>query len=247
MKQLKKGQLLQKEGDVFKILDIVNTNIKGFKREEIVVGCLKTTEAFSVSKGEILNNQDWQSFREEQIQVQYIERKVIKDENKKIIVLSEKIVDSPKPRIQDKNIPNTALGNAFKEAINNKKEKVVNIGHITNIHEEKNKQEEKELDVLDYRNFASCTYNDLSILGNVFGENPDTIKTCAGKFQKGMATLHMQCLDRFRENNITIADLRHYCPNRQTGKPLTLSGTISRLNKAIWHYGTKKEQECYGW
>ena len=62
-----------------------------------------------------------------------------------------------------------------------------------------------------------------------------------------MATLHIQCLDRFRENNITIADLRHYCPNRQTGKPLTLSGTISRLNKAIWHYGTKKEQECYGW
>ena len=249
MKNLKVGQIYQQGSrkELYKVLDVVTNNVQGFKREEVVMGCLRTNEAVSMPQAKI--DESWKFLSDSDIQTQYVKRKVFLDSDNRIVVLSEKLIDPPKQASQKKgkDKPATAIQIAMEEAQAKQNKKVVNIGHITNIHENKKVEEEKELDVLDYRNFASCTYEELSLLGNVFGDNPDTVRNCSGKFQRGMKALHLQCLDRFRENNISIADLRGYCPNRQTGNPLTLSGTINRLNKAIWHFGTVREKKLYGW
>mgnify|MGYP003109343869 CR=1 FL=1 len=267
--EIKKGSLYQKgkHGEVYKVLDITSGTINGFKREEVVIGNLNTNEATSVSLSEIQDGRVWKSCGQ-QVQRIIVEKQIIQTSDGNVITLRETVIDGKAkheklkemPKV-DENIkraiqqrtPDGNVGQALASAVETTK--TVNIQSINNVHtngEVKAEELIQSLDNLqkqkpDHRKFAFIKYDQLDILGEVFGSHPDIIKQCSGKFKKGLAVLHQQCLDRFRDGNISIAELRDYCPHYVTGQNLSLEGTIMRLNKAIWHYGTEKERANYGW
>ena len=255
MRNIKKGQLYQKgkHGEIYKILNVSSEKINGFVREEVLVGCLKNNQAVSIPASEISDRRIWKDVSEKNIRTQIVERKIMRNPDGSVTILSETVVSTEtakevniKNAISNKKYPDTALGKAMNEAVSKAEaEKIVNIGQITNIHETSKDDEVKPKP--DHTKFGHIKYDSLDLLGQVYGQQSYVIKHSSGKFHKGMATLHQQCLDRFRDGDITLYDLRKYSPNSKTGKALSLEGTIARLNKAIWHYGNHNERKHYGW
>jgi len=258
---IQKGQLYQKgkHGEVYKVLDITSENINGFKREEAVIGNLKTNQASSVSITELSDGRIWKAC--DKVMTVLVQKEVVQTLDGKTITISEKVVDGkkalskPQSDIVIKKYPNTQIGKAMEKAVEKSTEtKTVNIAHISNIHalplvkEEEEEEEQIKLEPKpDHKRFAHYKYDALHTIGQVFGSVPSVIKQSCGTFHKGMSVLHQQCLDRFRDGDITLYQLREYCPNSKTGGKLSLEGTIARLNKAIWHYGTEAERKHYGW
>lgn len=255
--KIQKGQLYQKgkHGEVYKVLDITSENINGFKREEAVIGNLKTNQASSVALTELSDGRTWKAC--DKVMTVLVEKQVVQTLDGKTITISEKVVDGKKALVEKKSnlvrkqFPNTQMGKAMEQAVEKSHEtKTVNIAHISNIHAAPAIQEEEEVSVEpkpDHKRFAHYKYEALHTIGQVFGSVPSVIKQSCGSFHKGMGVLHQQCLDRFRDGDITLHELREYCPNSKTGGKLSLEGTIARLNKAIWHYGTEAERKHYGW
>ena len=256
MRNIKKGQLVQKGkyGDIYKILNVSSEKINGFVREEVLVGCLHNNQAVSIPASEISDKRIWKDVNEDNIRTQIVERKIMRNPDGSVVILSETVVSTQNEENADiqkivakKKYPDTALGKAMNDAISKSEaDKIVNIGHITNVHTAK-EEDEKATPTPDHTKFGHLRYDSLDVLGQVYGQHSSVIKQSSGKFHKGMATLHQQCLDRFRDGDITLYDLRKYSPNSKTGKSLSLEGTIARLNKAIWHYGTEQERKHYGW
>lgn len=260
--KIEKGQLYQKgkRGEVYKVLDITSENINGFKREEAVIGNLQTNQASSVSLTELQDGRTWKAC--EKVMTVFIQKQIVQTLDGKTVTISEKVIDGkklPKPErklaasLVRKKFPDTQMGKAMTDAVAKSAEKTVNIAHISNNHIHgvaalaTEEVEEKLEPKPDHKRFAYYKYDGLHTLGQVFGSVPSVIKQSSGKFHKGMAVMHQQCIDRFRDGDITLYELREYCPNSKTGGKLSLEGTIARLCKSIWHYGTEQERKHFGW
>ena len=96
MRNIKKGQLFQKgkHGEIYKILNVSSEKINGFVREEVLVGCLKNNQAVSIPASEISDRRIWKDVSEKNIRTQIVERKIMRNPDGSVTILSETVVST---------------------------------------------------------------------------------------------------------------------------------------------------------
>ena len=95
------------------------------------------------------------------------------------------------------------------------------------------------------RLFGPLKYDSLDIFGQACSNQNYILANCMGKPQRTNKQVLKQCLDRFRDNNITFYDLRKEQYNLRTQTPLSGQGLLYRLTKAIYWYGTEEEKAMF--
>jgi len=95
------------------------------------------------------------------------------------------------------------------------------------------------------RLFGPLKYDSLDIFGQACSNQNYILVNCMGKPQRTNKQVLKQCLDRFRDNNITFYDLRKEQYNLRTQTPLSGQGLLYRLTKAIYWYGTEEEKAMF--
>ena len=95
------------------------------------------------------------------------------------------------------------------------------------------------------RLFGPLKYDSLDIFGQACSNQNYILQNCMGKPQRTNKQVLKQCLDRFRDNNITFYDLRKEQYNLRTQTPLSGQGLLYRLTKAIYWYGTEEEKAMF--
>ena len=137
---------------------------------------------------------------------------------------------------------------------NQKEQEIVPVGNIK-IKRIKRKPEDVEEVDIETRNldprfqamrlFGPLKYDSLDIFGQACSNQNYILANCMGKPQRTNKQVLKQCLDRFRDNNITFYDLRKEQYNLRTQTPLSGQGLLYRLTKAIYWYGTDEEKAMF--
>ena len=113
----------------------------------------------------------------------------------------------------------------------------------------KSNPEEKDAEVVltfDCKSIAFCTYHDLHVIGQFLKGHPDRMTNCHTRFKNAASKIaHQQTLDRFRDGNISLRDLRRYSHSttRNMGSTLSLAGVVTRIAKAVVQLGTPIEKK----
>lgn len=137
---------------------------------------------------------------------------------------------------------------------NQKEQEIVPVGNIK-IKRIKRKPDDVEEADIETRNldprfqamrlFGPLKYDSLDIFGQACSNQNYILANCMGKPQRTNKQVLKQCLDRFRDNNITFYDLRKEQYNLRTQTPLSGQGLLYRLTKAIYWYGTDEEKAMF--
>ena len=115
--------------------------------------------------------------------------------------------------------------------------------------EKQEQAEEKDAEVVltfDCKSIAFCTYHDLHVIGQFLKGHPDRMTNCHTRFKNLASRIaHQQTLDRFRDGNISLRDLRRYSHSttRNLGSTLSLAGVVTRIAKAVVQLGTPIEKK----
>lgn len=266
--QIKNGQMFQKVnetdrnggGGLYEVLDITVNKIRDYEVGVAIIGKVGTTDTMAVQLSDLTNHRQFRFKGEASLEVIKVHR--LKYADGTIDILSEKLLSTSK-------VDNV------KEVINaeaEKKSRPVTVYNITNNHrdttmakafadaevkkskavEKQEQPEEKDAEVVltfDCKSIAFCTYHDLHVIGQFLKGHPDRMTNCHTRFKNSASKIaHQQTLDRFRDGNISLRDLRRYSHSttRNLGSTLSLAGVVTRVAKAVVQLGTPMEKKDFG-
>ncbi len=256
-REINEGDIFQKnterdinnKGGMYEVLMKVEKVTGDYHIKNIILGRMGTDRTITVNHSELKKEERW-TFIGQGI-IEEVVQKRLKYPDGRIEVLSERlygqeqVVELRKPEkkptivnvtniVKPDDIPLGSVGLALKDA-------------------ECKQAEVKAVKSWDTSVYSNLTYNELSSIGAMLADHEGVITNNLTRFQNSQSKiLHQQCLDRFRENNITMWQLRKYCPyvgvsNKGTSNHISFAQVILRLAKAIYHYGTEEEKGYFNY
>jgi hypothetical protein len=260
---LRKGvvyELVDKTKDMYyEVVDILNDEIGGYKREVITLGNVSDKSTITVTLRNLNNPKLWDSVDGAVVveQMEIVKKIIFLDGSEKIIEKESLANDYPKTSLLEKKKPSKK-----KPKKSQKKTVIVKPNVIV---KPKEAEAPCRIDALIkaqtspliygsdfYWNLMGFTYDDLDLLGS-------TLSGCVPIFEKIFIEpklfskdVHQQELDKFRDGSVTLRDIRAM-GNRikantqdEAGKPVAPQTIIKRIMKSFYHWGSFKEKEALG-
>lgn len=96
------------------------------------------------------------------------------------------------------------------------------------------------------KKIGHCKYSELDIIASIYKEADWFLETVTRRPMNAKAELvAQQCLDRYRDNNISFYELRKESYNMYTHTVLSSQGLLCRLGRAIYHCGNEEERKLW--
>jgi|TARA_R100001460_G_scaffold106816_1_gene154705 hypothetical protein len=96
------------------------------------------------------------------------------------------------------------------------------------------------------KRIGHCKYSELDIIASIYKDADWFLATVTRRPMNAKAELvAQQCLDRFRDNNISVYELRKESYNMYTHTVLSAQGLICRIGRAIYHCGNEEERKLW--
>lgn len=96
------------------------------------------------------------------------------------------------------------------------------------------------------KKIGHCKYSELDIIASIYKNADWFLETVTRRHMNAKSELvSQQCLDRYRDNNISFFELRKESYNMYTHTVLSAQGLLCRLGRAIYHCGNEEERKLW--